>query len=189
MVWLHLAGLTWLSVASARVSNDQLFSLVLLHLPNLQHLDLSGISAFTARSLPSLLLLPALTSLDIRSTMATADAAAVDTLVKLPNCRRLALSVAGEESYGRPQQQWWPPPPQQQQQQHVHSGILDEVSSSRGGTPRNSMDEGVAGGLRAYAYLGGLGGAQSLRQLLLGGSTPSLTEYVRGLLPPWVDVR
>lgn len=182
----HASGLTWLSVAGARVSNDQLFSLVLLHLPNLQHLDLSGISAFTAGSLPSLLLLPALTSLDIRSTMATADAAAVDTLVKLPNCRRLALSVAGEESYGRPQQQWRP---QQQQQRQLHNSVIDEVSSSRGSTPRNSMDEGVAGGLRAYAYLRGLGRAQSLRQLLLGGSTPSLTEYVRGLLPPWVEVR
>ena len=77
--------------------------------------------------------------------MATADAAAVDTLVKLPNCRRLALSVAGEESYGRPQQQWRP---QQQQQRQLHNSVIDEVSSSRGSTPRNSMDEGVAGGLR-----------------------------------------
>jgi hypothetical protein len=163
-------------VSGARTSNDQIFSLILHHLPNLQHLDLSGISKFTARSIPSLLQLSALTSLDIRSTQATADEAAVDLLVQLPKCRRLALSIAGGESYERPQQ--WP--------------VLPEVSSSRGSTPRSSMDEAeleAAGGLQAYAYLGQLGRAQSLRQVLLGGSTPSLTEYCRSLLPPWIDVR
>jgi hypothetical protein len=163
-------------VSGAQISNDQIFSLILHHLPNLQHLDLSGISKFTARSIPSLLQLSALTSLDIRSTPAIADEAAVSLLVTLPKCRRLALSIAGDESYGRPQQ--WP--------------VLSEVTSSRGSTPRSSLDAAeleLEGGLQAYAYLGQLGKAQSLRQVLLGGSTPSLTEYCRGMLPPWIDVR
>lgn len=173
-----VAGLTWLSVSGAQISNDQLFSPIFLHLSNLKHLDLTGISKFTARSLPALLQLQSLTSLDIRSTQATADAAAVSTLVKLPNCRRLALSVAAGDAggYGRPQQ--WPQ-------------MLSEVYSR--GTPRSSLevDSSTIGaqGLQAYAYLGQLGRAQSLRQLLLGGSTPVLTEFCRSLLPPWIEMR
>lgn len=171
------AGLTSLSVSGARVSSDQIFSLIFLHLSRLKDLDISAVSRFTSRSLPALLQLPSLTSLDIRSTQATADAAAVALLVKLPNCRRLALSVAGD-TLQRQEQQW--------------GQALSEVYSR--GTPRSSFD-GADGrneaheGLQAYAYLGQLRQAQTLRQLLLGGSTPSLTEYVRGLLPPWVDVR
>jgi hypothetical protein len=164
-------------VSGARVSSDQIFSLIFLHLSHLKNLDLSSVNKFTSRSLPALLQLPALTSLDIRSTPATADAAAVALLVKLPDCRRLALSVAGDTL---------------QQQQQQWGQVLSEVYSRD--TPRSSLD-GVDGrrgpleGLQAYAYLGQLRQAQSLRQLLLGGSTPSLTEYVRGLLPRWVDVR
>jgi hypothetical protein len=173
-----VAGLTWLSISGARISNDQLFSPIFLHLSNLKHLDLTGVSKFTARSLPALLQLQFLTSLDIRSTQATADAAAVSTLVKFPSCRRLALSVAGDDTggYGRAQQ--WPQ-------------MLPEVYSR--GTPRSSLDVDssttAAEGLQAYAYLGQLGRAQSLRRLLLGGSTPVLTEFCRSLLPPWIEVR
>lgn len=174
LLLLSAAGLTWLSVSGARISNDQIFSLIFHHLSNLRHVDLSGINKFTARSIPSLLQLSALTSLDIRSTQATADEAAAKLLVKIPNCRRMALSIAGDESYGTPQQ--WP--------------VLLEVSSSRGSTPRSSFDAAeTADGLQAYAYLGQLGRAQSLRQVLLGGSTPSLTEFCRRLLPPWIEVR
>jgi hypothetical protein len=170
--------LTWLSVSGARISNDQLFHPVFLHLSNLQHLDLTGISNFTARSLPALLQLQSLTSLDIRSTQATANAAAVSTLVKLPNCRRLALSVAADDAGGYNRLQQWPQ-------------MLPEVHSR--GVPRSSLDVdsciAAAEGLQAYAYLGQLGRAQSLRQLLLGGSTPVLSEFCRMLLPPWIEVR
>lgn len=202
------AGLTWLSVAGARVSSDQTFALVLLHLPKLRHLDLSGILSFTARSLPGLLHLQSLTSLDIRSTSATADAAAVDVLVKLRNCRRLALSVGGEEGYGRQQQQWQQPLSEvacRRRGAAVASSAYASTSSSsiqnppagRHASPSSSslsptVVTAVAGageGLEAYAYMGRLGDAQSLRQLLLGGSTPSLTEYCRSRLPPWIDVR
>lgn len=164
--------MTWLSVSGARISNDQIFSLILLHLSNLRHLDLSGISKFTTHSLPALLQLRSLASLDIRSTSATADSAAISLLVKLPHCRRLAVSVGADDSYSRLQ-------------------LLSEVYSR--GTPRSSLDgvsaAAAAERLQGYAYLRELGKAQSLRQLLLGGSTPALTEYCRSLLPPWVDVR
>lgn len=178
------AGLTWLSVAGAQASSDQTFPLLFTFFSGLRHLELTGVKNFTARSLPSVLQLQALTCLDIRSTQATADAAAVRTLVKLPNCRRLMLSVAGDEGYGR--HQWLP-----------------EVTSSRGAGAgaaaaaggggwhydTSTTDSSAGEGLEAYACLRELGRAQSLRQLVLGGSTPTLTEYCRSLLPPWIDVR
>lgn len=145
-----------------------------MHLSGLKHLDLTCISSFTPRSLTGLLHLHALTSLDIRHTQATANTSTVNTLVKLPSCRRLALSLGGDESYGR-DQQWQ---------------AASEVSSRGGRCPRVSRGGGgSSSGLEEYAYLGQLGRLQSLRQLVLGGSPPTLTEYCRTLLPPWIDVR
>ena len=64
-----------------------------------------------------------------------------------------------------------------------------EVSSRGASAAAGSAGIDSSGGLVEYSYLGQLGGAQSLRSLVLGGSAPSLTEYCRRLLPPWIDVR